>query len=224
MYNPGVAFLALVGAAFAANGTVQIWLPQNNEPNLIGSVVGSDTTATTYSVACVTEDCSFPTSFLVTEGPSSVEWTFTYALYNTDIPVTQKLNCQITDSSSGACTVTASYNPSSSPFSTTLITSFASPSDADIFLINTIVTITAGSVASSTSTAASTTRSGSGAMVSSPLSATGSSTKSAASVTGSSSSSGSSSSTSVSSAKGAPMITQAPLLLGAAAAIVYAAL
>merc|ERR1711964_568267 len=185
-----------------------------NEPNLIGSVVGSDTTATTYSVACVTEDCSFPTSFLVTEGPSSVEWTFTYALYNTDIPVTQKLNCQITDSSSGACTVTANYNPSSSPFSTTLITSFASPSDADIFLINTIVT----------STAASTTRSGSGAMVSSPLSATGSSTKSAASVTGSSSSSGSSSSTSVSSAKGAPMITRAPLLLGAAAAIVYAAL
>lgn len=41
MYHTGIAFLALVGAAFAANGTVQIWLPQNNEPNLIGSVVGS---------------------------------------------------------------------------------------------------------------------------------------------------------------------------------------
>lgn len=45
MYNSGVAFLALVGAAFAANGTVQIWLPQNNEPNLIGSVVGSVSSA-----------------------------------------------------------------------------------------------------------------------------------------------------------------------------------
>ncbi|PVH85989.1 hypothetical protein DL98DRAFT_583076 [Cadophora sp. DSE1049] len=224
MYQLGIALLALVGAAIAANSTVQIWLPQNNEPNLVGSVVGSDATATTYSVACVAEDCAFPTSFVVTEGPSSVEWTVTFNLYNTDIPVTQKLNCQITDSSSGTCIVTANADAPSVSFSSTLSTSFASPSDAEIFLMNTAVAITAGAMASSTSTTASTTGSGSSAMVSSSSSTTGGSTGLAASVTSGSSTSGTPSSTSVSSAGGAPMITQAPILLGAAAAMAYAAM
>ncbi|KAH9222168.1 hypothetical protein DL95DRAFT_441690 [Leptodontidium sp. 2 PMI_412] len=224
MHRSSAAILAFVGTALAANSTVQLWLPQNPEPNLVGSIVGSDATATTYSVTCVTEDCAFPTSFFATEGPSSIQWTYTYSVYNTDIPVTQTLNCQITDSSSGVCSMTAEATTSPYSSSTVLITSFTNPSDVELFITNTAVTITAGAGGSSTGVAASTTGSSSSAKKSSSSSSTETSSGSAAAVTGSSSSPGTPSSTSVSSGEGAPMITQAPWIMGAAAVMAYAAM
>ncbi|KAG4443762.1 hypothetical protein IFR05_000753 [Cadophora sp. M221] len=224
MYRSSVTILAFIGTTLAANSTVQLWLPQNPELNLVGSIVGSDATATTYSVACVTEDCAFPTSFLVTEGPSSMQWTFTYNLYNTDIPVTQALNCQITNSSSGVCSITAEAKTSPYSSSTMLITSFKNPLDVERFITNAAVTLTAGAGGGSTSVAPSTTGSGSSAKESGSSSSTGTSPGSAAAVTGSSSSPGTPSSTSVSSGQGAPVITQAPWVMGAAAVMAYAAM
>ncbi|KAH7314059.1 hypothetical protein BKA65DRAFT_600114 [Rhexocercosporidium sp. MPI-PUGE-AT-0058] len=227
MYRLSAAILAFVGTALAANSTLQLWVPQNPELELVGSLVSSVyATATTYSIACVSIDRAFPTSFLVTEGPSSIRWTFTNTVYNTDIPITQTLNCQFTDSSSGVCSMTAERRTSPYLTSTVLITSFANPSDMELIIINTAVTITASAGGSSTSVvAASTTGSGSSsAKMPSSLSSTGTSTGSAAAVTGSSSSSGTPSSTSVSSAEGAPMITQAPWVFGAAAVMAYAAM
>ncbi|KAL2061723.1 hypothetical protein VTL71DRAFT_7101 [Oculimacula yallundae] len=230
MYSSYIIALAFVGIALAANSTLQLWLPQNNEPNLMGSIVGSDATATTYSVACTTEDCAFPTSFLVTENPSSFRWTWTYSIYNTDSPMTQSLNCQITDSSTGTCTVTGVGKTSPFAFSQVLTTSFTNLDEASIFLMNTAVTFTAGAVEPSSSVAASTTKTSSSTQSSrtiSPSPSSGSSTGStvpAVSSTGSSCSSGTPSSTSVSAAEGAPLITQAPWVLDAAAVMVYAAM
>ncbi|KFY99260.1 hypothetical protein V501_01298 [Pseudogymnoascus sp. VKM F-4519 (FW-2642)] len=45
----------------------------------VGSVIGTDATATTYSVTCpafVGEACDIPTSFTITQGPSTMHYAF----------------------------------------------------------------------------------------------------------------------------------------------------
>lgn len=74
-----LALLAFSGAVMAAQSTtVSLLLPFADPQPLVGSVIGVDSTATTYAYGCPSgtspDDCGFLSSETVTQGPST--WAF----------------------------------------------------------------------------------------------------------------------------------------------------
>jgi len=224
MYKFTLTTLALMGLA-SAQSTTELFLVGFDQQNILGSVIASDATATTYSLACgdpSSDDCGVPPSFTFTQGPSTVHYIYT----DDDTPGTEtiELSCQITDSVSGVCAGTVIDDLGSTTISTATTTPF---SDGGSALGGMVVTITAGAAASSNTVAStSATPTGSESSKKSSTSAGGktTSTSTGASGTGSAAT-GSGSKTSSSTGAGAPMVTRAPWVVGgAAAALVYAAM
>ncbi|EKD15456.1 hypothetical protein MBM_06672 [Drepanopeziza brunnea f. sp. 'multigermtubi' MB_m1] len=220
MRKSTLAILALVdvgaAAAAAANSTVSLLFPgyaTGENWQVLGSIVASDAAATTYALSCADtsddSECPIPTSFTFVEGPSTIHYQMTLP-YGSG---SNELNCKITPAPSplGVCTATVAEIESSST-ETSRITLSLNDASYSSYVGTLAVTITAG-VAATTSSVASTTTSASP----SSSKGSGSSTRSGTPAVGSPSS------TSLSTG-GTPMITQAPWVLGAAAALAYAAL
>ncbi|UKZ85255.1 uncharacterized protein TrAFT101_001124 [Trichoderma asperellum] len=75
-----LALLALASGAMAAQSTVvSLLLPYGDVQKIDASIIGADSTATTYLFGCPkgedSNDCGFPTSQTVTQGPST--WIYT---------------------------------------------------------------------------------------------------------------------------------------------------
>jgi len=73
----------LSGIVFAglsvAQSTISLYIPGADTQPLVGSVIASDATATTYALECApgtdSDDCGFPGVFTLTEGPSTAVYT-----------------------------------------------------------------------------------------------------------------------------------------------------
>lgn len=78
-----LALLALSGAVVAAQtATVTLLLPFADQQPLVGSVISADSTATTYAYGCPpggdSDECGFPASETITQGPSTWIYTMSY--------------------------------------------------------------------------------------------------------------------------------------------------
>ncbi|TGO57695.1 hypothetical protein BCON_0063g00530 [Botryotinia convoluta] len=218
-----VTDLFLVGFDYGYNSSEQA--------PYVGSVIASDATATTYSIACGSKtaapattssydddsyDCGVPPNFTFTQGPSTIAYTYTIgdaedfavtdSASGSSYPTgeaTMTLGCVLSGSSTGVCSYTELEVAPSTTFSSVEATTMSGTEYAEIFTA-VPVTITAGP--------ASTTGSASGASASASKSGSGSAS---GSVSGSATSTG-----------GMPMITAKAqwVVGGAAAAMVMAAL
>jgi hypothetical protein len=252
MYKSTIAALTLVGMVSAQSSVVDLYLGWDDTNNLIGSVIASDKTATTYSITCRStpaptstafyddsdNDCGIPPSFTFTQGPSTLQYSYVYSDFESDsaygthsassysVQESMVLGCVISGSSSGICSVTQVGNDGVSSFSYATTTAF---DDIATLLSPIPVTITAGAIASTPNTASATataTAKSSGSKstgtASSSSNASGSSDASGASA---SKASATGSSTNSVSTGGMPMVTaKAQWVIGAAAAIAYAAM
>ncbi|KAL6898308.1 hypothetical protein GGI43DRAFT_385188 [Trichoderma evansii] len=74
-----LALLALASVAVAQSTVVNLLLPYADEQTIVASVIGVDSTATTYLFGCPkgedSNSCGYPTSQTVTQGPST--WIYT---------------------------------------------------------------------------------------------------------------------------------------------------
>lgn len=229
--------LALVGLAAAQTATVvDLFLLGFDGTGLVGSVIASDASATTYSVTCAasttaaasaaasmidfdSSECGVPDDFTITQGPATVAYTYSYtdfggvassSVVDSGLLV---LACDITSSTIGVCSATGVdvAGGSTDSEAQTVTASGGSVSGTPFSALP--VTITAGLAAQTGSTAAQT---------GSSTAQTGSSTAKTGSNTSSSSSKGSSA---THSGAGMPMITmKAQWVMGGAAAVALAAL
>ncbi|KAK6598563.1 hypothetical protein ACHAP3_007526 [Botrytis cinerea] len=222
-----VTDLFLVGFDYGYNSSEQA--------PYVGSVIASDATATTYSIACGSKtaapattssyfddsnDCGVPPNFTFTQGPSTIAYTYTIddvedyvvtdsasgSSYATG-QATMTLGCVLSGTSVGVCSYTELEAVASTTLTSIDATTVSGTEYTEVFT-GVPVTITAGP--------ASTTGSASGASASASKSASGSASGSAAgSASGSATSTG-----------GMPMITAKAqwVVGGAAAAMVMAAL
>ncbi|KAF7914273.1 uncharacterized protein EAF01_000679 [Botrytis porri] len=222
-----VTDLFLIGFDYDSNST--------DQAPFVGSIIASDATATTYSIACGsktaapattssyfddTYDCGVPPNFTFTQGPSTIAYTYTidnaedFAVTDSTSgtsyatgQATMTLGCVLSGGSTGVCSYTELEALASTTFSSVDATTVSGTEYAEIFT-GIPVTITAGP--------ATTTGSASGASASASKSGSGSGSVSASgSVSGSATSTG-----------GMPMITAKAqwVVGGAAAAMVMAAL
>jgi hypothetical protein len=255
MYKSTIAALTLMGMVSAQSSVVDLYLlGLDDSSNLIGSVIASDKTATTYSITCKSDastaaptttaafyddydyGCGIPPSFTFTQGPSTVHFTYSYSDYESDSAYgthsassysaqeTAVIGCVITESSSGICSATAAGNDGVSSFSTAETSSF---DDIASVLSPVPVTITAGALPSAPNGASATATGSSSGSKSTGAANSSSNTSGSSGASGASASKASatgSSSTSVSTG-GMPMVTaKAQWIVGAAAAIAYAAM
>ncbi|PQE31661.1 GPI anchored protein [Rutstroemia sp. NJR-2017a WRK4] len=179
MYKSTIAALTLMGMVSAQSSVLNLYLLGiDDSNNVVGSVIASDKTATTYSITCKSDastaaptttlsfddydyGCGVPPDFTFTQGPSTVRYTYAYSDIESDsaygtysassYSISQSIvvGCVITDSSSGVCTATELGSDGVSSFSSIITTSF---DDATSFLSPIPVTITAGALASSPNT------------------------------------------------------------------------
>ncbi|KIM95868.1 hypothetical protein OIDMADRAFT_33275 [Oidiodendron maius Zn] len=71
--------LGLLSSAVTADYTTTLLLLGFGNQSVVGSVIATDATATTYSVTCpaaVGTDCGIPPSFTITQGPSTMHYEF----------------------------------------------------------------------------------------------------------------------------------------------------
>jgi len=122
--------LALAVAAVAATDpvTTQIFLAGFAQQPIDGSVIASDATATTFSVACQTgaANCAIPPSFTFTQGPSTIHYAYTHQAQSSgDFTGTIDVGCKIT-ALTGTCsksvnailgTITSAATSSTTTFS-----------------------------------------------------------------------------------------------------------
>ncbi|PQE15419.1 GPI anchored protein [Rutstroemia sp. NJR-2017a BVV2] len=253
MYKSTIAALTLMGMVSAQSSVVDLYLiGMDNSNNIVGSVIASDKTATTYSVTCKSTastaaatttaflddsdyGCSIPPSFTFTQGPSTVHFTYAYSDSGSDSAYSTYsasadsasesivVGCVITDSSSGVCSITDIGNYGVSSFSSVETSSF---DDATSFLSPIPVTITAGALASAPNGASATaTATGSSSGSKSTGASSSASGSSGASGASASKASATGSSSTSASTGGMPMVTaKAQWVIGAAAAIAYAAM
>ncbi|THV51800.1 hypothetical protein BGAL_0098g00100 [Botrytis galanthina] len=223
-----VTDLFLVGFDYGYNSSEQA--------PYVGSIIASDATATTYSIACGSTtaapattssyyddsyDCGVPPNFTFTQGPSTIAYTYTigdvedFAITDSTSgtsyatgQATMTLGCVLSGSSTGVCSYTELEALAPTTFTSIDATTISGTEYAEIFT-GVPVTITAGP-ASTTSSASG--ASASGASASASKSGSGSA---AGSVSGSATATG-----------GMPMITAKAqwVVGGAAAAMVMAAL
>ncbi|RAL66445.1 hypothetical protein DID88_006135 [Monilinia fructigena] len=244
---------ALMGTAVAAqdDSVVDLFLvgieydaEDQDQAPFVGSIIASDATATTYSITCGTttaasatssssldfdDDCGIPESFTFTQGPSTIQYIYTFKDYYDDVATsnmdsasslqpyfsTVSIGCVLAGSSSAYCTAASMESAATTTYDSAETTTVTGQ-DLSTLLAAIPVTITAG--ASSTSDSVAKTTSGASATSSAASSASASSKSTA---TGSSSVSGS-----VASTGGMPMVTAKAqwVMGGAAAAMVMAAL
>jgi len=90
-----ISGLTLAGLAIAQSTTISLYIPGADSQSLVGSIVGSDSTATTYALQCApgTEesDCGFPGVFTLTEGPATVQYSITGEVDGDDTTATSTI-------------------------------------------------------------------------------------------------------------------------------------
>ncbi|EHK43382.1 uncharacterized protein TrAtP1_001375 [Trichoderma atroviride] len=162
-----LALLALASGALAAQSTtVGLLLPYADIQTIDASIIGADSTATTYLVGCPkgedSSDCGFATSQTITQGPSTWIYTATFSADpadETDLSGSevQGGSCKLNTKADAAdCTMYMTATVTGSVTSTTSATTMT-------FLdVQTPVTVTAGfdklkAAPGSTATDASTT-------------------------------------------------------------------
>ncbi|KIM94534.1 hypothetical protein OIDMADRAFT_34563 [Oidiodendron maius Zn] len=228
MYTPTFALGLLVSAVAADYTTTLLLLGQPNE-SLVGSVIASDATATTYSLDCAAtvdpDICGVPSSFSFTQGPSTMHFSVpTYDEIGSSEVI--DIQCQIT-SNGGPCTYALISAGTTSTQTVTTYANFGSDAGAQA------VTITAGAepgasntAASASATATTSTAAGenTGSSIGSSSTASGGATAAGSSAEISTKSTSSSSIISTkASTGGVPIITGGPQwIIGGAAAAVMA--
>jgi len=194
--------IALCAAAVVAVDppTTQIFLAGFDQQNLVGSVIASDSTATTFSVACAStadSKCEVPADFTFTQGPSTIHYAYTHSAQSSDdFSGTIDVGCMVTvDHGTCSKSVNAVLGTITSA-ATSSTTTFSAASEMGAQML----TVTAGNLVTPT-TASSTSSSSS--------SVSSKSTSSSSSSVSSSSSSSSHSSTITSTPK--PIHTSSPV-------------
>lgn len=79
-----LTFISILGLgtatlSLAQSSTISLFIPGTDPQSLVASIIGSDATATTYAIQCVTVDsdqCGFLEAVTLTEGPSRAAYTF----------------------------------------------------------------------------------------------------------------------------------------------------
>jgi len=198
--------LALAGLTIAQSTTVSLFIPGADTQPLVGSIIGSDSTATTYAVQCApgtdSNDCGFPGVFTLTEGPSTAKYAISGSIEGDDSSVTSTvvaftgvLDCSV-DGKASSAICAESFGGEGANFPGT---STETITGTDFFYMPVVITAglsNTGSAASPSSTSAAPTGSSTSAKGSKTSSGSG------AAETGSSSAASSSTSTG-----GIPMIT-----------------
>ncbi|KAG9240815.1 hypothetical protein BJ878DRAFT_570712 [Calycina marina] len=137
--------------------TTSLFMVGFDSESLVGSVIASDASATTFSVACAeTKNCDLPTNFIFTQGTSTMHYDFTYSPTASDDPArTIDVGCVI-KASNGLCSksleATLGSITSTAASATTTFTDGGSALGG-----YQTVTITAGNLVIPSSTAVSTT-------------------------------------------------------------------
>ncbi|MCJ1308463.1 hypothetical protein MMC25_002116 [Agyrium rufum] len=101
-----VCVLALYIASVIAQSTIQVFIPGFDLQPLVGSIVASDTAATTYAIACSpgtqSDECGVPGTITLTEGPSTLAYTFSYD------SMVAGVSCKLSGTTEADCLGTAS--------------------------------------------------------------------------------------------------------------------
>ncbi|KAL3417298.1 hypothetical protein PVAG01_11298 [Phlyctema vagabunda] len=176
-----VAALAVLAQAVGAQSTVDLLFWYLGQSDIAASVVGSDATATTFSIACETgangettnPECYVGADFLYTQAPSSVHYTISFTGYgDSELPsgsptpyTVSELACALTGTSSAECAATI-LRPDNPPQITSLNYNGAVSKTDEMFETYPVV-ITAGTISRASSVPASTTVTSSGPNVSS---------------------------------------------------------
>jgi len=97
----------MTGLTSAQTSTISLFIPGADTQPLIGSVVGSDATATTYTLQCSpgtdSSDCGFPGVFTLTEGPSTAAYTMSMDDGNGTLAFTGYFDCSLAGTTSAVC-------------------------------------------------------------------------------------------------------------------------
>ncbi|KAK5060135.1 hypothetical protein LTR84_010019 [Exophiala bonariae] len=203
--------VALIGAVHAQQSVINIFFP-DVAGDLVGSVISSDSAATTLVVACPATvsavDCELPTPITVTAGPSTFVAGLEQVVTETDT-ITAQINCVVEGTTAATCAQTfvgpanwlvdqESASTTNTEITTTVTTDVLTGTDVTFQAITLVDSIDSGA-------AATTGPSGSGSTAASTRSGTGSSTGSA---TGTSSGSSTVSQTGSSTSSGAGAASQ----------------
>ncbi|CAN8102607.1 unnamed protein product [Discula destructiva] len=122
----GLLAPALLAPAASAQVTVPVYVPgyrAENWNDLAGSVLSSNSIATTYTIFCPnTEDCeiSGPLPFTFAEGPSTFEYTGTI-----QDRLTALISCQLASTTAATCTEYSSFGAQFTKGNTTGPTDFS---------------------------------------------------------------------------------------------------
>jgi hypothetical protein len=199
--------IALIGAVHAQQSALNIFFPDVSG-DLVGSVIASDSAATTLVVACAptvsASDCELPSPITVTAGPSTFIASLEQVVTETDT-ITAQINCALDGTTAATCAQTfvgpanwlvdqESASTTNTEIITTASTDVLTGTDVTFQSITLVDSIDSGAAATtgpsgSGSTAAST-KSGSGTHSSTGSASRTSSGSSTVSQTGSSTSSG----------------------------------
>lgn len=216
--------IALLSSVAAADTVTTLFFPNFDQQPLVASVMGSDATATTYSIACAPDtdpvDCGVYTGFVMVQGPKTVSFemvagdkSLAYADVNCDLdPVASVAACTDTIGGSEASVYAG---VSSFTFSSTDYASYLIPVTITAGAVTGVVTSTGGvssSAASTESTASATTKAAASAATTASSTGSAASTASGMSTAASSSSTGASATTKAASSSsvstgGMPQIT-----------------
>ncbi|KAE8451133.1 hypothetical protein EG329_004805 [Mollisiaceae sp. DMI_Dod_QoI] len=104
MHSTAILGLAMVTLSLAQTSTVSLYIPDADTQSLVASIVGSDATATTYAFQCApgtdSDDCGFPGTYTLTEGPSTAVYTFPAEMdENGTVAFTGYYDCSLAPSS-----------------------------------------------------------------------------------------------------------------------------
>ncbi|RDW92134.1 hypothetical protein BP5796_01528 [Coleophoma crateriformis] len=200
MYKHSVAALALLASVVSAQSTTSLYLIGFDQQPIDASIVGSDATATTYSLSCPSttsapvaaassdfnsDICGVPTSMFVTQGPSTLHLAYSAVFESVTDAVT--IGCDLSGTTSALCSGTEMLVNGTSTSTTVETTSYTGNlADMSTGLGAVAVTVlgsgsaTAGSSASTGSSKATTKATG----TASGASATGTSAQGTSTSTG----------------------------------------
>ncbi|KAH7377562.1 putative GPI anchored protein [Cadophora sp. MPI-SDFR-AT-0126] len=205
--SKSIATLTLASLSLAQTSTVNLYIPGADTQSLIGEIVGTASSLTTYALQCVNpgEECGFRGQFTITENAATARYTM--PAENGDdgvLAFTARIDCSLDSTVSAVCVESFGGSDANFPGQSTETYTGTDFQYMPVFL-------TAGAAVGTGSTAASTTTS---AGRSSQTSTSTSSARSGVAQTGASST-GTSTSTA-----GAPVLTgNAQFVLGGVAAV-----
>ncbi|MCJ1253920.1 Mucin-21 [Lignoscripta atroalba] len=112
MLTATLTALAFIGLS-SAQSTVSLFLLSTDNQSLVGSIVGSDSTATTYVIQCPpgtdSNDCGYPIPVTVMQGPATV-------FYSMSLPgFTADFGCSLGGTTTAICSQSVGGSDANSP-------------------------------------------------------------------------------------------------------------